>query len=219
METFNLICAPFSTLLVTRRSRHFREGRGKCSGRVCEWLKSLQLQKEQGDVWHATSFMTKQTGEINSFLLHYFGCSSVHTEAWWPAAAGTGSTLGARFLQVSTVLPCIPPARPERAQTETPGLPLSRLLTFLFGLQVHRIKRRLKSLFHLSAAFLGRKEPGAIWEYGEEIPKCRSWLQDIGLNPDETTPFFTSTWWSVSMLPTENPILRHPRLARYYRDP
>lgn len=58
-------------------------------------------------------FITEQTGEINSFLSHSSASSSVHSEAVFKTvAAGTGSTSGALFLQVSTVLLCVLPVRP-----------------------------------------------------------------------------------------------------------
>lgn len=57
-------------------------------------------------------FITKQTGEINSFLSHCSASSSAHTEALRTVAAGTDSASGALFLQVSTVLLCFPPLRP-----------------------------------------------------------------------------------------------------------
>lgn len=131
-----------------------------------------------------------------------------------PVSSGSRDIPCALCLKVSAVLPCVPRARREHTNWN------NRVTSLPFAwLQVHRLKRRFRSLSHLSsAAFLGKKEPGTIWEHGEEIPKCQFWLQGIGLNPDETLSFFTCTfcWWSVSMLPIANLVLRHPHLARYY---
>lgn len=129
-------------------------------------------------------FITEQTGEVNSFLLHYLESSSVHREASWAAAARTGSRLGAPFCKSPPFRPVFH-QRDQSTEPEPPGLPLSHLLALVFGLQVCRSKRRWRSLFHLPAAVLGRKEPGTIynwplWDAGL-LPKT---VNNLSLKPD-----------------------------------
>lgn len=122
MEAFNLIYASFSILLMTRLSRHLRERRREKV--ICEmlWMIKGSATPEGARRMFGmllTLFITKQTGEINSFLSHYSASSSVHMEALWTVAAGTDSTSGALFLQVSTVLLCVPPVRPGHRNWKT----------------------------------------------------------------------------------------------------